>query len=95
MQLVNQNSGWAIFLENYGMIPGLIVILSGVYIYYSSIKARSNVWSYIQKVFFFLVSSGLTYYLFEIFLDKMASDNLITFLIISFAINLILFDRFT
>lgn len=89
--LVNQNSVWAKFLENYGMIPGMFVILSGIYIYYSSIKTKSNTWSYIQKVIFFLVSSGLTYYLFEIFLDKIASDNLITFLIISFAINLIIF----
>ncbi len=89
--IVNQNSVWAKFLENYGMIPGMLVILSGIYIYYSSIKTKSNTWSYIQKVIFFLVSSGLTYYLFEIFLDKIASDNLITFLIISFAINLIIF----
>lgn len=89
--IVNQNSVWAKFLENYGMIPGMFVILSGIYIYYSSIKTKSNTWSYIQKVIFFLVSSGLTYYLFEIFLDKIASDNLITFLIISFAINLIIF----
>ncbi|HEY6438328.1 MAG TPA: hypothetical protein VIY47_17205, partial [Ignavibacteriaceae bacterium] len=87
--IVNQSSGWAKFLEDYGMIPGLLVILSGIYIYYSSIKAKSDVWSYIQKIIFFLVSSGLVFYLFEIFLNKIASDNLITFLMISFAINLI------
>lgn len=90
-QLVNQNSDWAKFLEDYGMIPGLFVILSGIFIYYSNIKARSDVWSYVQKVVFFLVSTGLTYYLFEILLYNIPSDRLIFFLVISFAINLIIF----
>jgi membrane-associated phospholipid phosphatase len=89
--LVNQNSVWARFLENYGMIPGLLVIMSGVYIYYSFIKSRSDIWSYLLRSIFFLVNSGLTYYLFEIFLDKIASESLILFLAISFAINLIVF----
>ena len=89
--VINQNSVWAQFLENYGMIPGIFIILTGIYIYYSYFKSKTNFWSYFQKVVFFLVSSGLTYYLFEIFLDKIASDNLIIFLMISFAINLIIF----
>lgn len=91
IDLVNQNSSWAIFLENYGMIPGLIVILSGVYIYYSHIKQRSDVWSYVQKVIFFLVSSGLIFYLFEILLDKIVINNLIVFLSVAFSISLIIF----
>jgi membrane-associated phospholipid phosphatase len=89
--LVNQNSGWANFLENYGMIPGIFIILSGIYINYSHIKLKTNFLSYFKKVIFFLVCSGLTYYLFEIFLDKIVSSNLLTFLIISFAINILLF----
>jgi membrane-associated phospholipid phosphatase len=89
--LVNQNSGWAKFLENYGMIPGLIVIMSGVYIYYSFIKSRYDFWSFFQRSIFFLVNSGLTYYLFEILLDKIVSNSLILFLTISFAINLVFF----
>lgn len=90
-QIVNQNSGWAKFLENYGMIPGLFIILSGIYIYYSFIKSKSDVWSYIQKVVFFLVSSGLIYHLSEIVIGDFATNNLIVFLIISFAISLIFF----
>ncbi len=89
--IVNQNSDWARFLENYGMIPGLLVIMSGVYIYYSYIKSRSDTWSYFQRSVFFLVNSGLTYYLFEILLSRIVSDNLILFLVISFSINLIAF----
>ena len=89
--IVDKNSIWAIFLENYGMIPGIFIIMSGVYTKYSSIKDENHLWSYIQKVVFFLVNSGLTYYLFEILLDNIALDKLITFIIISFALNLFTF----
>jgi membrane-associated phospholipid phosphatase len=90
-QVVNQNFVWAIFLENYGMIPGMFVILSGIYIYCSFIKLKSDAWSYIQRVVLFLVSSGLIIYLLEILLDRLVSENFITSLIIAFAVNLIIF----
>ena len=89
--IVNQNSGWARFLENYGMIPGLFVIMSGVYIYYSFIKSRSDIWSFFQRSIIFLVNSGLTYYLFEILFDNVVSESMILFVAISFAINLVVF----
>jgi len=89
--IVNQNSSWAKFLENYGMIPGLFIILCGIYIYYSFIKTKSDVWSYIQKVVFVLVSSGLIFYLFDIILDRIVRNHLIIFLIISFSISIIIF----
>ena len=90
-QIVNQNSSWAKFLQDYGMIPGLFIILSGVYINYSFIKTKSDVWSYIQKVVFFLVSSGLIFYLFDIILGNVVTNHLIIFLIISFSISIIIF----
>ena len=95
-QIVNQNSSWAKFLEDYGMVPGLLVILSGIFIFYSFIRTKTDGWSYIQKVVFFLVSSGLIYYLFDIILsnsisDDFVTDHLITFLIISFSISIIIF----
>lgn len=89
-QLVNQNSRWAKFLEDYGMIPGILVILSGIFIYYTFIKQQSGIWPYFQKVVFFLVSSGLIFYLFDILLGQTVSDHLIIFLSISFAINIII-----
>ena len=93
--IVNQNSGWARFLENYGMIPGLLIFLSGIYIYYSFIKSKSDVWSYFRKVFFYVASSGLIFYLFNIILKNSVSrnfvtDHLIIFLIVSFVISLII-----
>jgi len=88
---VNENSIWAKFLENYGMIPGLLVILSGIYIYYSFIKTKSGVWSYIQKVVFFLVSSGLIFHFFDQLLGSIATNHLLIFVIISFSISIIIF----
>jgi len=90
-QLVNDNSDWARFLEDYGMLPGILVILSGIFIYYSFIKQQSGFWSYIQKVVFFLVSSGLIFYLFDILLGKVVTDHLIIFTVFSFSISIIIF----
>ena len=73
------------------MIPGLLIILSGIFIYYSFIKTKSDVWAYIQKVVFFLVSTGLIFHLFDILFEDVASTHFLTFLIISFSINLIVF----
>ena len=89
--IVNQNSEWAKFLQDYGMIPGLLVILSGIYIFYSAIKTNTDVWSTVKKVTFFLVSNGLIFHLFDILFEDAASINFLTFLIISFSINLIVF----
>ena len=78
------------------MIPGLLVIFSGIYIYYSFIKQRSDVWSYLQKIVFFFVSTGLILYLFDIIISNTINENfvinnLITFLIISFGISILIF----
>jgi len=89
--IANQNTVWAKFLEDYGMIPGLLVILSGIYIYYSFIKLKSDIWSYVQKVIFFLVSSGLIFYLFEILLGNVVISHLIIFSIVSFSISILIF----
>lgn len=91
IDITNQNTVWAKYLENYGMIPGLLVILSGIYIFYSFIKSKSDIWSYVQKVVFFLVSSGLIFYLFDILLGNVVISQLIIFSIISFSISIIIF----
>ena len=39
----NPNSGWAIFLEKYGEIPGLLVAFIGIHIYIVTLKASSNI----------------------------------------------------
>ena len=95
-QIVNQNSGWAKFLEDYGMVPGLIVILSGVFIYYSYIKQRTNLRSWIMKVVFFLTTAGLIIYILDIFFSNNVKEDfvlnhLLTYSIISFFISILIF----
>lgn len=54
--LFNPLSGWAKFLEHYGEIPGLIVSLIGVYIYFTSNKLSSNA-KIIAAYFFLMLAS--------------------------------------
>jgi membrane-associated phospholipid phosphatase len=94
-QVVNQNSGWAKFLEDYGMIPGLLVILSGIFVYYSHIKVKTDLWSWVIKIVFFLTTSGLFLYLLDIFFSNMQRnfvfDHLLIFIIISFIVSTLIF----
>lgn len=60
--LYNPASGWAKFLERYGEIPGLIVSLIGIYIYFSSNKLSSNSKRILAYFFLMLISTaGLIY----------------------------------
>lgn len=72
--LYNPESGWAKFFEMYGEIPGLIVSLIGIYIYFSSNKLSSNSKRIAAYFFLMLISTiGLiylnfliTYYAFKV-----------------------------
>jgi membrane-associated phospholipid phosphatase len=99
IRFANQNSVWAKFLENYGMIPGLIVILSGIFINYSILSRRTDLWSYIKKTIFFLAITGLLLYLVDVIVSNNSQKNFIedhfiislsTSLILSIAILIIL-----
>lgn len=72
--LYNPASGWAKFLERYGEIPGLIVSLIGIYIYFSSNKLSSNSKRIVTYFFLMLISTAeliylnflITYYAFNV-----------------------------
>ena len=77
------------------MIPGLIVILSGIFINYSCLSRRIDLWSYIKKAVFFLASTGILWYLADVVLNNpngknFIEDHFIISLIASFIINLII-----
>ena len=95
IQLANPDSVWAKFLENYGMIPGLIVILSGIFINYSSLSRRIDLWSYIKKTVFFLAGTGILLYLADVIISnsgkKIIEDHFIISLIVSFSVTIIIF----
>ncbi len=63
INLYNPNSDWAIFIEKYGEIPGLIVILIGVHIYIVTLKASSNIKTILFTGFLLTTGSLITIYI--------------------------------
>ncbi|MDP2366496.1 MAG: phosphatase PAP2 family protein [Ignavibacteria bacterium] len=64
INLYNPNSGWAIFLEKYGEIPGLLVVLIGIHIYIVTLRASSNIKSILFRGLLFTTGSLITIYIF-------------------------------
>jgi len=64
INLFNPNPGWAIFLEKYGEIPGLLVALVGIHIYIVTLKASSNIKTILFNGFLLTTGSLITLYIF-------------------------------
>lgn len=63
INLYNPNADWAILLQKYGEIPGLIVILIGVHIYIVTLKASSNIKTILFNGFLLTTGSLITIYI--------------------------------
>ena len=63
MSIYNPNLDWAILLEKYGEIPGLIVVLIGIHIYIVTIKASSNIKTILITGYLMTVGSLVTIYI--------------------------------
>lgn len=63
ISVYNPNLSWAILLEKYGEIPGLIVALIGIHIYIVTIKASSNIKTILITGFLLTVGSLVTIYI--------------------------------
>ena len=63
INLYNPNSGWAILLQKYGEIPGLIIILIGVHIYIVTLKVSSNIKTILFTGFLLTIGSLITIYI--------------------------------
>jgi membrane-associated phospholipid phosphatase len=63
ISLVNQNSGWAIFLEDFGEIPGLLVLYISTIIYLSYFTSTSLVRKYSLLFFLLLAATFLLSYI--------------------------------
>ncbi len=64
INLYNPNSGWAKFLENFGEIPGLIVVIIAAHIYIVTLKASSNIKTILFTGFLLTANSLITIYIF-------------------------------
>jgi membrane-associated phospholipid phosphatase len=60
ISVVNQNSGWAIFLKNFGEMPGLLVLYSGAVIFIASYKSENKLKYYLFTVFVFITAVYLS-----------------------------------
>lgn len=78
INLYNPNSGWAIFLEKYGEIPGLIVALIGIHVYIVTIKASSNIKTILFNGLLLTAGSLTTIYILWLF-SLAFSNNKILF----------------
>jgi len=68
--LVNKNSSWAKFLQDYGMIPGIIVLLFGIYAYYSYLVTNNSKMRLLKKVFFFIAANLLILYMLDVLITN-------------------------
>ncbi len=63
INLYNPNAVWAILLQKYGEIPGLIVVLIGVHIYIVTLKVSSNIKTILFTGFLLTTGSLITIYI--------------------------------
>jgi len=75
ISVVNQNSGWAIFLENFGEIPGLLVLFCSAHIYLARDSSESRVMKIVLTVILFLAASFLSGYLVIAFYNGFTGSN--------------------
>jgi membrane-associated phospholipid phosphatase len=59
ISVVNEESGWANFLQNFGEIPGLLVLYAGTIIYLSFLNSSSIVKKYSLFLFLLLAATYL------------------------------------
>jgi membrane-associated phospholipid phosphatase len=64
INLYNPTTTWAIFLEKFGEIPGLLVVLTGIHIYIVTLKASSNIKTILFNGFLLTTGSLITLYIF-------------------------------
>jgi len=64
INLYNPNAAWAIFLQKYGEIPGLLVVFAGIHIYIVTLKASSNIKTILFNGFLLTTGSLITLYIF-------------------------------
>lgn len=75
INLYNPNATWAIFIEKYGEIPGLLVVLTGIHIYIVTLKASSNIKSILFNGFLLTTGSLITLYIFWLISLALSNSN--------------------
>jgi membrane-associated phospholipid phosphatase len=62
IKFYNPNAEWAIFIEKFGEIPGLLLVLAGLYIYSATLKSPSNIKKILISAILLTAGSLITVY---------------------------------
>lgn len=90
---VNENAGWAIYLEKYGMLPGLLVILFGIFTHYSYLNFNASKITKVKKIVLFASASGIFLYIINILVvnsfggEEFFKNYLIVLIIVSILLS--------
>jgi len=77
--IVNNNCSWAKFLQDYGMIPGIIVLLAGIYIYYAYLITNKTRLLFLKNAFFFITAILLIIYMLDVLIANIKqNENVLT-----------------
>ena len=68
--VVNNNSSWAKFLQDYGMIPGIFVLLAGIYIYYAYLITNKTRLLFLKKAFCLIAANLLILYTLDVLITN-------------------------
>jgi len=74
--IVNQNAGWAVFLERYGELPGLGIIILGIFLFSQKLNYNSKLKLIFVKVFLVLGETvTLTYFILVVLQNVAGSQS--------------------
>jgi len=74
--IVNQNAGWAVFLEQYGELPGLVIIILGIFFFSQKLNYNSKLKLIFVRVFLVLGEAvTLTYLIFVVLQNVTGSQS--------------------
>ncbi len=98
ISVVNQNSGWAYFIQDFGEIPGLLVLFCSAHIYLAKYSSESRLRRIVFSIILFLAASFLSGYLVIVvykgitgsnfFLQEYKITIILVLLIINFLLNI-------
>jgi len=75
ISIVNQNSGWANFLQDFGETPGLLVLYCGAHIYLAKYSSEFRLKKIFFSIILFLAASFLSGYLVVVFYYGITGSN--------------------
>jgi len=74
--IVNQNAGWAVFLEQYGELPGLVIIILGIFFFSQKLNYNSKLKLIFVRVFLVLGETvTITYLIFVVLQNVTGSQS--------------------